>query len=156
MNRAPMTPEGKEKISEELNHMKKVERPKIIKDIETARAHGDLSENAEYHAAREKQGMLEARIRVFEDQLARAEVIDTSKLSCDRVVFGVRVTVYDEAADQEKMYRIVGELEADIEKGFLSITSPIAKALIGKEEGDSASVQTPGGVKELAIIKISI
>lgn len=156
MTRAPMTPEGKEKIAEELNHMKKVERPKIIKDIETARAHGDLSENAEYHAAREKQGMLEARIRVFEDQLARAEVIDVSKLGCERVVFGVRVTVFDEVADQEKIYRIVGELEADIEKGLLSITSPIAKALIGKEEGDTATVHTPGGTKELAIVKISI
>lgn len=156
MTRAPMTPEGKEKIAEELNHMKKVERPKIIKDIEIARAHGDLSENAEYHAAREKQGMLEARIRVFEDQLARAEVIDVTKLNCDRVVFGVCVTVFDETTDQEKMYRIVGELEADIEKGFLSITSPIAKALIGKEEGDTATVHTPGGTKELAIVKISI
>ena len=156
MQRSPMTVEGKEKLLQELNQMKKVERPKIIKDIETARAHGDLSENAEYHAAREKQGMLEAKIRVFEDQLSRAEVIDTAKLSCDKVVFGVNVVVFDEAADKEKKYRIVGELEADIEKGYLSVTSPIAKALIGKTEGEAATVQTPGGTKELVVVKISI
>lgn len=156
MNRVPLTPEGKEKLMLELSTMKKVERPKIIKEIETARAHGDLSENAEYHAAREKQSLLEARIRLFEDQLSRAEVIDASKLSCEKVVFGMTVTVYDEAIDKEKKYRIVGELEADIEKGFLSVTSPMAKALIGKQEGDVASVQAPGGTKDLVIVKITL
>lgn len=156
MNRVPLTPEGKERLTQELAHMKKVERPKIIKEIEVARAHGDLSENAEYHAAREKQGQLEARIRYYEDQLSRAEIIDPAKLSGDKVVFGVYVTVYDETVDQEKKYRIVGELESDIEKGFLSITSPIAKALIGKEEGETALVQAPGGIKELVVVKISL
>lgn len=156
MNRVPLTPEGKEKLTLELSNMKRVERPKISKEIETARAHGDLKENAEYHAAREKQSLLEARIRLFEDQLSRAEVIDASKLSCEKVVFGMTVTVYDEAIDKEKKYRIVGELEADIEKGFLSVTSPMAKALIGKEEGDVASVQAPGGTKDLVIVKITL
>ncbi len=156
MNRIPLTPEGKEKLTLELSNMKRVERPKISKEIETARAHGDLKENAEYHAAREKQSLLEARIRLFEDQLSRAEVIDASKLSCEKVVFGMTVTVYDEAIDKEKKYRIVGELEADIEKGFLSVTSPMAKALIGKEEGDVASVQAPGGTKDLVIVKITL
>jgi transcription elongation factor GreA len=156
MTRIPLTPEGKEKLAEELSDMKKVQRPKVIQEIATAREHGDLKENAEYHAAREKQSLLEGRIRQFEDQLSRAEVIDASKFSCDKVIFGMKVTVYDESADKEKVYRIVGELEADLTKGHLAVTSPIAMALIGKEVGDVAIVQAPGGPKELAIVKISV
>lgn len=155
MNRIPLTPEGKEKIAEELNHMKKVERPKVIQEIATAREHGDLSENAEYHAAREKQSLLEGRILQFEDVLSRAEVIDAKQFSTDKVIFGMKVTVFDESTDKEKVYRIVGELESDIEKGQLSVSSPIAKALIGKKVGDVASVQVPGGTKDLEIVKIS-
>jgi transcription elongation factor GreA len=155
MNRTPLTPEGKERLLEELNHMKKVERPKVIQDIATAREHGDLSENAEYHAAREKQSLLEGRILQFEDVISRAEVIDAKQFPNDKVIFGMSVTVFDEAADKEKVYRIVGELESDIAKGYLSVTSPIAKALIGKKVGDVASVQVPGGTKDLEIVKIS-
>jgi len=155
MNRIPLTPEGKEKLAEELNHMKKVERPKVINEIATAREHGDLSENAEYHAAREKQSLLEGRILQFEDVLSRAEVIDAKQFPTDKVIFGMQVTVFDETIDKEKVYRIVGELEANIDKGLLSVSSPIAKALIGKKVGDVASVQVPGGTKDLEIVKIS-
>ena len=155
MNRVPLTPEGKEKLTDELNHMKKVERPQVIQAIATAREHGDLSENAEYTAAREKQSLLEGRILQFEDVLSRAEVIDASQFPTDKVIFGMKVTVFDETIDREKVYRIVGELEADTEKGLLSVSSPIAKALIGKKVGDVASVQVPGGTKELEIVKIS-
>lgn len=155
MTRIPLTPEGKEKLTEELNDMKKVQRPKVISEIAAAREHGDLKENAEYHAAREKQSLLEGRIRQFEDQLSRAEVIDAKQFPTDTVIFGMKVTIFDEAADQEKIYRIVGELEADTSKGLLSVGSPIAKALIGKKVGDVASVQVPGGTKDLEIVKIS-
>lgn len=155
MNRVPLTPEGKERLAEELNHMKKVERPQVIQDIATARAHGDLSENAEYNAARERQSLLEGRILQFEDVLSRAEVIDAKQFPTDKVIFGMKVTVFDETTDKEKVYRIVGELESDVEKGFLSVASPIAKALIGKKVGDVASVQVPGGTKDLEIVKIS-
>ena len=156
MTRIPLTPEGKERLAEELNHMKKVERPKVISEIAAAREHGDLKENAEYHAAREKQSLLEGRIRQFEDQLSRAEVIDASKFPTDKVIFGMRVTVFDETTEKEKVYRIVGELEANIEKGFLSVNSPLAMALIGKAVGDIASVQVPGGTKDLEIVKIGL
>lgn len=155
MTRIPLTPEGKEKLTEELNDMKKVQRPKIISEISAAREHGDLKENAEYHAAREKQSLLEGRISQFEDQLSRAEVIDAKQFPTDKIIFGMTVTVFDEAADKEKVYRIVGELESDISKGYLSISSPIAKALIGKKVGDVASVQVPGGTKDLEIVKIT-
>lgn len=155
MNRVPLTPEGKERLAEELNDMKKVQRPKVISEIAAAREHGDLKENAEYHAAREKQSLLEGRISQFEDQLSRSEVIDAKKFPIDTVIFGMKVTVFDEATEKEKVYRIVGELESDIAKGLLSVSSPIAKALIGKKVGDVASVQVPGGTKNLEIIKIS-
>ncbi len=155
MTRVPLTPEGKERLAEELNDMKKVQRPKIISEIAAAREHGDLKENAEYHAAREKQSLLEGRISQFEDQLSRAEVIDAKKFPNDMVIFGMEVTVFDEVTEKEKVYKIVGELESNIEKGFLSVSSPIAKALIGKKVGDVASVQVPGGTKDLEIVKIS-
>jgi transcription elongation factor GreA len=155
MTRTPLTPEGKERLTEELNDMKKVQRPKIISEIAAAREHGDLKENAEYHAAREKQSLLEGRIQQFEDQLSRCEVIDAKQFPNDTVIFGMHVTVFDEAADKEKVYRIVGDLEANIEKGLLSVSSPISKALIGKKVGDIASVQVPGGTKDLEIVKIT-
>ncbi|MCC7460512.1 MAG: transcription elongation factor GreA [Proteobacteria bacterium] len=155
MNRVPLTPEGKEKLADELSDMKKVQRPKVISEISAAREHGDLKENAEYHAAREKQSLLEGRILQFEDVLSRAEVIDAKKFPNDKVIFGMNVTVFDETIDKEKVYRIVGELEADTAKGLLSVSSPIAKALIGKKVGDVASVQVPGGTKDLEIVKIS-
>lgn len=154
MERVPLTKEGKERLQNELNHMKKVERPSIIAAIEEARGHGDLKENAEYHAAKDAQGKLEGRIRKFEDQLSRAEVIETEKLPVDRVVFGLYVKVIDESNDQEKEYQIVGDLESDIEKSKLSVLSPIAKALIGKEVGDVVTVNAPGGKRDLEIIDI--
>ncbi|MEZ4704438.1 MAG: transcription elongation factor GreA [Bdellovibrionota bacterium] len=155
MEKVPMTVEGKQKVLDEIDHLKKVERPKVSKEIEEARAHGDLSENAEYHAAREKQGLNEARLRFLEDHIARAEVISPDQIKTDRVMFGVTVKIYDESADAEKTYRIVGELESDIDRGLLSVVSPIARALIGKEEGDVVTVQTPGGAKEFEVLEIS-
>ena len=154
MDRVPMTEEGKRNLQEELNQLKNVERPKISADIEEARGHGDLKENAEYHAAKEKQGLVEARIRFLEDQVARAEVIDVSSLSTDKVVFGLTVTLYDADQDKEMKYRIVGDVESNLEKGDISINSPIARALIGKQEGDIALVRAPGGERELEIVSI--
>ena len=155
MERIPLTLAGKERMTEELAHLKRVERPKIVRDIEEARAHGDLSENAEYHAAKDKQGQIEGRIRMLEDMLGRAEVIDTSKADGSRVVFGVTVDLYDPTQDKELRYQIVGEYEADIDQGRISVTSPIARALIGKEVGDEVVVQTPGGRKEFELTNIS-
>ena len=149
-----MTPEGKKSFQDELTQLKGVERFKIVHEIEVARAHGDLRENAEYHAAKEKQGMVESRIRFIEDQLSRSEVIDPSKLPTDRVVFGLYVTVFDTRAEKELRYRIVGDHEANLDKGFISVNSPLAKGLIGKEVGDSASVDVPGGKRELEIIAV--
>lgn len=154
MERIPLTKQGKERLQKELKEMKTVKRPEIVSAIEEARAHGDLKENAEYHAAKDEQGKLEARIRTFEDQLSRSQVIDPSTLPTDRVVFGLKVTVFDALDDQEKKYQIVGDLESDIEHGKLSVLSPIAKALIGKEEGDVVTVRTPGGQRELEVLEI--
>jgi transcription elongation factor GreA len=154
MERIPLTLEGKQRLQEELKKMKSVERPAIVAAIEEARAHGDLKENAEYHAAKDAQGKLEAWISKYEDHLSRSEVVDTQKLPTDRVVFGLCVTVIDEADDQEKTYQIVGELEANIDEGRLSVTSPLAKSLIGKEVGDIAIVRAPGGNRELEIVDI--
>ncbi len=154
--RIPMTAEGKIKLIEELTRLKTVERPKIVREIEAARAHGDLSENAEYHAAKEKQGQVEARIRFIEDQVSRAEVIDRARIDSSKVVFGVTVKLFDSDLERELRYRIVGEMEANIEKNLISINSPIAKALIGKEVGDVAVVQVPGGRRELEIVDIFV
>lgn len=150
-----MTPEGHARLSAELKRLKGIERPAVIKAIAEARAHGDLSENAEYHAAREEQGFIEARIAEIEGKLANAQVIDVTKLPpSDRVVFGATVVVYDEGADRELTYRIVGEDEADIKAGLLSVNSPIARALIGKSKGDLAVVEAPAGVRELEIMEV--
>ncbi|MCB0308473.1 MAG: transcription elongation factor GreA [Bdellovibrionales bacterium] len=156
MQRIPMTAYGKAKLVEELNLLKTVERPRIVKEIEEARAHGDLKENAEYHAAKDKQGHIEGRIRFLEDQLSRCEVIDTSRLGTEKVVFGVTVKLFDIDSDKELQYRIVGDIETDATKGHISINSPIARALIGKQVGDVAIVQAPGGQRELEVVEITV
>jgi transcription elongation factor GreA len=152
--RVPITKIGLVRLKDELKRLKYVERPKIVKEIAEARAHGDLSENAEYHAAKDKQSHLEGRILQVEDWIARAEVIDVSKLSGDRVVFGATVTVNDAESGDEMTWRIVGELEADLKQNKISVTSPIARALIGKSEGDVVKVRSPGGEREVEIVTV--
>jgi transcription elongation factor GreA len=149
--RIPITTGGLVRLKDELKRLKSVERPKIVKEIAEARAHGDLSENAEYHAAKEKQSHIEGRIIQVEDWIARAEVIDVGKLKGDRVVFGATVTLADGDSGDEVRYQVVGELEADLKKGRISVTSPIARAIIGKSEGDVVKVRTPGGEREYEI-----
>lgn len=153
MEKIPMTRRGFDALDAELKQLKSVERPAIIRDIAEAREHGDLSENAEYHAAREKQGFIEGRIKELEGSLSLADVIDTSRLS-GSVKFGATVTLVDEDNDEEKTYQIVGESEADIESGLLNIRSPLARALIGKEAGDSVEVKTPGGARSYEVLSI--
>jgi transcription elongation factor GreA len=150
-----MTPAGHTKLREELRHLRDVERPRISKDIGTAIEMGDLSENAEYHAAKERQGMVEARIKELEDKISRAEVIDPSKLSGDRVAFGATVTVIEVETDKELSYQIVGADESDIENNRISVTSPIARALMGKEPGDEVTVKTPGGKRVLEVVEVA-
>lgn len=150
-----MTSEGHQSLVEEVKFLKSVERPRIIKAIAEAREHGDLSENAEYHAAKEQQGLNESRVQELEDKLSRAEVIDVSKLSGDTVKFGAFVTLIDEDTEEEVKYRIVGEMEGDVKQGKVSVTSPIARAMIGKTVGDSVEVVTPGGGKSYEILKVS-
>ncbi len=149
-----MTSAGHKALEEEIRFLKSVERPRIIKAIAEARAHGDLSENAEYHAAKEQQGLNESRVLELEDKVSRAEIIDVSKLSGSTVKFGATVSLADEDTDEEVKYQIVGELEADVKQGRVSVTSPIARALIGKSVGDSVEVTTPGGGKSYEILKI--
>ena len=153
MEKIPMTRAGFDQLDEELRELKAVERPAVIRAIAEAREHGDLSENAEYHAAREKQSFIEGRIKELEMILSRAEVIDPAKLS-GSVKFGARVTVVDEDTDEEKSFQLVGEQEADLERGLLNVRSPLARALIGKDEGDSVEVTTPGGQKSYEILSI--
>jgi len=155
VDKVPMTIEGHAELEKELQHRKSVERPQIIQAIAEARAHGDLSENAEYHAAKESQGLNEARVSDLEDKLSRADVIDISKLNGERVIFGATVELIDEDTEEEVTYKIVGEYEADVKAGKVSITSPIARALIGKSIGDVAEVHTPGGGRSYEILKIS-
>ena len=154
MEKIPMTRAGFDQLDEELRILKSVERPAIIRQIAEAREHGDLSENAEYHAAREKQSFLEGRIKEVEMILSRAEVIDPARLS-GSIKFGATVVLLDEDSDEEKTYQIVGEAEANLEKGLLNIRSPLARALIGKEEGDNVEVTTPGGRKSYDILSVS-
>ncbi|MGR3804335.1 transcription elongation factor GreA [Marinibacterium profundimaris] len=154
MDKIPMTPKGYAALEAELKQLKAVERPAIIAAIAEAREHGDLSENAEYHSAREKQSFIEGRIKELEGVLSLSEVINPAKLS-GPIKFGATVTLVDEDTDQEKTWQIVGEHEANIEKGLLNIKSPIARALIGKEEGDSVEVRTPGGEKSYEVLTIS-
>ncbi len=154
MQRIPMTADGFQALEAELKTLKSEERPSIIAAISEARSHGDLSENAEYHAAKERQSLIEGRILELEDKIARAEVIDTSRLKGDTVKFGATVTMTDEDTDETFVYKIVGEDEADVARGKISISSPIARAMIGKEEGDSAEVAAPGGAKTFEIVSI--
>src|SRR5450432_4115486 len=154
MERIPMTAAGFKSLEDEVNHLKNVERHEIIKAIAEARAHGDLSENAEYHAAKERQGFIEGRVMELEDQIGRAEVIDVSKLSGSTIKFGATVTLVDEDTDAKKVFQIVGESEADVKSGRVSITSPTARALIGKKVGDSVEVTTPGGGKSYEILQV--
>jgi transcription elongation factor GreA len=155
MEKVPMTASGYALMIEEVKQLKSVERPRIIRAIEEARAHGDLSENAEYHAAKEAQGWNEARVAELEDKISRADVIDVSKLSGDTVKFGAKVTLIDEETDAKVVYQIVGDVEADVKKGRLSISSPMARAIIGKRKGDSVEVNTPGGGKSYEIANIT-
>jgi transcription elongation factor GreA len=154
MEKVPMTSEGYSSLDEELKRLKSVERPSVIAAISEARSHGDLSENAEYHAAKERQGWIEGRIAEIEDKISRAQVIDVSKLSGKQVKFGATVTVVDEDTEKQDRYQIVGEHEADVKKGRVSVTSPIARSLIGKETGDVVEVNTPGGVKAYEITAV--
>jgi transcription elongation factor GreA len=153
MEKIPLTRSGHEALNAELKRLKSVERPAVIKAIAEAREHGDLSENAEYHAAREKQSFIEGRVKELEAILGLADVIDTSKMS-GSIKFGAQVTIVDEDTEEERTYQIVGEPEADIDKGLLNIKSPLARALIGKDEGDSVEVRTPGGERSYEIVGI--
>jgi transcription elongation factor GreA len=155
MERIPMTAGGFKALEDEINHLKSVERPEVIKAIAEARAHGDLSENAEYHAAKERQAFIEGRVIELEDMIGRADVIDVSKLSGETVKFGATVQLVDEDTDEERKYQIVGDMEADAKKGRISISSPIARALIGKAVGDTVEVTAPGGARSYEILKVS-
>ena len=150
----PMTTRGYQALVEELKRLKSVERPKNVREIEEARGHGDLSENAEFHAAKERQSLLDVQIREIEDKLARAQVIDVSKLSGDRVVFGATVSLVDGDTGDKVIYQIVGDHEAEPKNGKISISSPVARALIGKSEGDEVQVRTPTGVRSFEILSV--
>jgi transcription elongation factor GreA len=154
MEKIPMTAQGFQALEAEIKHLKQVERPAIIKAISEARAHGDLSENAEYHSAKERQSFVEGRVMELEDKLSRAQVIDVSKLSGKAVKFGATVTLVDEDTDQKSKYQIVGDLEADFAKGRISISSPLARALIGKTSGDTVEVNTPSGGRSYEVMKV--
>jgi len=154
MEKVPMTGAGYARLKEELRFRQQEERPRIIEAIAEARAHGDLSENAEYHAAKEAQSHNEGRISELEDYLARAEVIDVSKLSGEKIKFGATVTLVDEDTEEEKIYQIVGDQEAEVKAGKISISSPIARALIGKAEGDTIEVNAPGGARSYEIVSV--
>ena len=154
MERIPMTAEGHAALQAELKNLKSVERPNIIAAIAEARAHGDLSENAEYHAAKEKQSFIEGRISELDDKLARADVIDVSKLTGGKIRFGATVSLIDVDSEEESAYKIVGDDEANVKEGKISISSPIARALIGKEEGDEAEVAAPSGARAYEIVKV--
>ena len=156
MSRAPLTLNGAQRLRDELDHLKSVKRPEIINAISEARAHGDLKENAEYHAAREQQSFIEGRIKQLESELSHAEVIDVARLNAGtRVVFGATVTLADVETDEEKRYQIVGDLEADIKQSMIAISSPLARALIGKHEGDSVTIEAPAGQREYEIISVA-
>ncbi len=154
MDRVPVTLSGAQKLEEELKKLKGEERPAVIKAIAEARAHGDLSENAEYHAARERQGFIEGRIAQIEDLLSRVEIIDVSKLSGNRVVFGATVKLVDTDTDEKKMYTIVGDVESDHTHGRISLSTPIARALIGRSKGDTVEIKTAKGVSEYEITEV--
>lgn len=155
VERIPMTKKGHEKLRLELNQLQREERPRIIQAIETAREHGDLKENAEYHAAKERQSHVEGRIMELKDKLSRSEVIDCSSLDCERVVFGVVVTLVNLDTDEEVTYQLLGPEEASVESGSISVLSPMGRAMIGKSVGDEVVVQTPGGVRQFEVLEIN-
>jgi transcription elongation factor GreA len=154
MEKVPMTVAGYKTLDDELKRLKSVERPAVIAAISEARSHGDLSENAEYHAAKERQGWIEGQIAEIEDKISRAQVIDVSKLSGTQIKFGATVTVIDEDTEEEGRYQVVGDHEADVKSGKISLSSPLSRAMIGKEVGDVVEVVTPGGVKAYEITKV--
>ncbi len=154
MDKVPMTKRGYVKLQEEVKQLRNVERPAIIQAIATAREHGDLSENAEYHAAKEKQSFIEGRVREIEDKISRAQVIDIKELTGDDIKFGATVLLADEDTDEESTFQIVGVDESDVTEGLLSVTSPLARALIGKSEGDSVDVSTPSGGKSYEVVSV--
>ena len=154
--RPPITAQGAQRLRAELDELKSVQRPAVINAIAEARAHGDLKENAEYHAAREQQGFIEGRIKQLESELSHAQVIDVSTLKVgDKVVFGANVVLADEETGAERRYQIVGDLEADIKQGLIAISSPVARALIGKHQGDVVTIEAPGGTSEYEIVEVS-
>jgi transcription elongation factor GreA len=155
MEKNPITPEGAAKLREELNQLRSVERPRVIQMIATAREHGDLKENAEYHAARDRQSFIEGRVKDIENKLARAEIIDPSKLAGDRVAFGAHVKMQNTETQEESTYRILGADEANLDQGSISVTSPLARALLGKEVGDEVKVRMPGGERTYEILEVS-
>ena len=155
MNKIPMTSEGYNRLREELRRLKSVDRPAVIRAIAEAREHGDLAENAEYHSARDRQSFIEGRLAEIEDKIARAEVIDVSKLSGSVIKFGAKVTLADEETDEEQTFQIVGEDEADVSQGRLSVTSPLARALIGKRTGESVEVAAPSGAKSYEVVTVA-
>ncbi|MCW8904193.1 MULTISPECIES: transcription elongation factor GreA [Sedimenticola] len=155
MSKVPLTVRGAESLRAELTQLKQVERPKVIQAIAEARAHGDLKENAEYHAAREQQGFIEGRIKDIESKLSHAQIIDVKSIDADgRVIFGATVDVYEEEEDAEHTFQIVGDDEADIKQGLISVSSPMARALIGKSVGDETAVQTPNGLRHMEILDV--
>ena len=155
VTRIPMSRAGYKHLREELERLKKKDRPDVVRAIEVARAHGDLSENAEYHAAKERQSMIEGRMLELKDKLGRAEVIDCSKVSCDRAVFGTIVTLADMDTDEEVSYQLLGPEEADVKKGSISVLSPLGKSIIGKTVGDEVLAKTPGGMREFELLNIN-
>ena len=155
ISRIPMSRAGYKRLREELERLKKKDRPDVVRAIEVARAHGDLSENAEYHAAKERQSMIEGRMLELKDKLGRAEVIDCSKVSCDRAVFGTIVTLADMDTDEEVSYQLLGPEEADVKKGSISVLSPLGKSIIGKTVGDEVLAKTPGGTREFELLDIN-
>ena len=155
MNKIPMTSEGYNRLRDELRRLKSVDRPAVIRAIAEAREHGDLAENAEYHSARDRQSFIEGRLAEIEDKIARAEVIDVSKLSGSVIKFGAKVTLADEETDEEQTFQIVGEDEADVSQGRLSVTSPLARALIGKRTGESVEVAAPSGAKSYEVVTVA-
>jgi len=155
VERIPMSKKGHLKLKDELHNLERVERHTVVKAIAIAREHGDLKENAEYHAAKERQGLIEGRIMELKDKLGRAEVIDCAKVSCDRVVFGTVVELLDIDSDEEVRYQLLGPEESDVKEGSISVLSPLGRSMLGKEEGDDVLTQTPGGSREFEIISIN-
>lgn len=155
VERIPMSLTGNKALRDELERLERVERHETVKAIETARAHGDLSENAEYHAAKERQGMIEGRIMELKDKLGRAEVIDCSKVPTERAIFGTKITLMDMDTDEEVAYQLLGPEEADVKNGSISVLSPLGRAILGKEVGDEVVTKTPGGIREFEVVDIS-